>query len=114
MTAAVVVGCCACTPIDQPIVDAIAPAAASPGANVTIRGSQFCTGTFTTDGACESLPPGAVDFSLRPPIARAQIVTWRNDAITVIVPSQLPVGSTSVYVTVDGRTSNAIDFEVLP
>ena len=93
---------------------AVEPAAAGRGAAVTLTGLDLCGGTATAAGACDPLPSGAVDFGLSPPIARAAVVRWADAAITVTVPTPVAIGATSVYVTVDGRTSNALDFEVLP
>jgi len=111
---AVAVGASACAPVDGPRLDAIAPAAARRGAMVTLTGRDLCGGTATAAGACEPLPSGAVDFGLAPPMVRAAIGSWADATITVTVPSPVADGPTSVYVTVDGRTSNALAFEVLP
>lgn len=104
----------ACAPIDGPRLDAIDPAAARRGATVTVTGRDLCGGTPTSTGACDPLPSGAVDFGLSSPMVRAPVVRWADESITVTVPSMVAIGGTSVYVTVDGRTSNALDFEVLP
>jgi hypothetical protein len=104
----------ACAPVDGPRLDGIDPAAARRGATVTLTGRDLCGGTATARGACEPLPSGAVDFGLSRPMVRAAVVRWADAAITVTVPSPVAIGATSVYVTVDGRSSNALDFEVLP
>lgn len=104
----------ACAPADGPRLDGIAPAAARRGAPVTLTGRDLCGGTATGTGACEPLPSGAVDFGLSPPMVRAIVRSWDDAQISVTVPAQVADGATSVYVTVDGRTSNALDFEVLP
>ncbi|MBL8624917.1 MAG: hypothetical protein JNK64_26650 [Myxococcales bacterium] len=104
----------ACAPVDGPRLDGLDPAAARRGATVTLTGRDLCGGTATATGACDPLPSGAVDFGLSPPMVRAPVRSWADAEIRVTVPSQVAAGATSVYVTVDGRTSNALDFEVLP
>jgi len=47
-------------------------------------------------------------------VKRAVVVTWDATAIHVVVPQTVDVGSTEIVVTVNDRTSNALDFEVLP
>ena len=112
---AVVLGIGACAPAEGPAVDGVTPGAAARGQTVRLDGAGFCGGFAATgDGRCEALPSGAVDFGLEPPIARAAVVSWRSDAISVEVPAAVDIGATTVYVTVDGRSSNGVSFEVLP
>lgn len=101
----------ACAAEDGPRLDAIAPVGGARGAMVTLTGAGLCG---PDNPGCARLPSGAVDFGLTPPIARAAIVTWADDAIAVRVPAAVDNGATTVYVTVDGRSSNGIAFEVLP
>lgn len=104
----------ACAPTDGPSLATIAPAAARPGARVTVTGARLCGGTAAADGTCARLPSGGIDFSLTPPMYRAAVVSWSDQRVVVTVPATVAIGPTSVYATVDGRTSNALDFEVLP
>jgi hypothetical protein len=105
----------ACTPVDGPTVDRIEPARATRGTMVTVHGQRFCgEGRATGDGSCAALPPGAVDFGLELPMARALVLAWSDVAISVEVPDAARVGATDVIVTVDGRSSNGGTFEVLP
>lgn len=104
----------ACAPIDGPRLTSIEPAAGRRGTTVTLVGTDLCGGTATAAGDCAPLPSGAVDFGLSPPMVRAVIRSWADAQITATVPAPVADGATSVYVTVDGRTSNALDFEVLP
>ncbi len=103
-----------CAPLDGPRVDDLEPGAAARGASVVLYGAGFCGGGASVDGRCEPLPSGAVDFGLSPPIARAELRSWRDGAIDVLVPASVDIGATTVYVTVDGRSSNGVSFEVLP
>jgi hypothetical protein len=66
---------------------------------------------------CDPLPSGAVDFGLAIRRSCAPLVggCGRPTSITVEVPTtQVAIGATIVYVTVDGRSSNGLHFEVLP
>ena len=42
------------------------------------------------------------------------VASWGDGAIRVTVPDAAAVGATDVLVTVDGRSSNAVSFTVLP
>lgn len=104
-----------CDATPGPTIDAVAPVAAARGADVVLSGAGFCgAGAVDAAGACVELPSGAVDVGLRAPIVRAPIVAWGAETIVATVPTQAALGATVIYVTVDGRSSNAVDFEVLP
>lgn len=108
-------GLAACTPAVGPAVDRVEPAAAARGAMVTVYGEDFCgDGRAAGDGSCTTLPPGSVTFGLALPTARAVVSAWSDGAIRVTVPDAARTGETEVMVTVDGRTSNAASFVVLP
>ena len=105
----------ACTGGGGPAIDRLEPASAARGATVTVRGSGFCgPDRAADDGACTSLPSGAVDLGLEPPMTRAPILAWSDAAITLQVPATAPLGPTALIVTVDGRSSNAATLEVMP
>jgi hypothetical protein len=106
----------ACAPSAGPVLDEVTPAAARGGVHVTLTGTGLCPDAVAgADGNCDPLPSGAVDFGLDPPIVRGLVVAWRPTSITVEVPTtQVAIGATIVYVTVDGRSSNGLHFEVLP
>lgn len=105
----------ACQPGNGPTIDRVEPAQATRGTMVTVYGERFCgEGRAAGDGTCTSLPPGAVDFGLELPMARALVASWTETAIDVTVPDAAMVGATDVIVTVDGRSSNGGAFEVLP
>jgi hypothetical protein len=104
-----------CDAAPGPTVDAVAPVAAARGADVVLTGAGFCgAGAITAARTCVDLPSGAVDVGLRAPIVRAPVRSWGAETIVVTVPTQAALGATAIYVTVDGRSSNAVDFEVLP
>lgn len=108
-------GLAACAPAVGPSVDRVEPSQAAHGATVTVYGEDFCgDGRAAGDGTCTTLPPGGVTFGLELPAARAEVVSWDDGTIRVTVPDAAPAGATDIVVTVDGRSSNAADFTVLP
>jgi hypothetical protein len=112
---AAAVALAACQPGNGPTIDRVTPAQATRGTMVTVHGEGFCgEGRAAGDGSCTTLPPGAVDFGLELPMARALVLSWTEAAIEVTVPAAAQVGETDVIVTVDGRSSNGGAFEVLP
>ncbi len=112
---AAALGLAACQPGSGPTIDRVEPVQAARGATVTVRGEGFCgEGRSVGDGSCEPLPPGSVDVGLELPMARALVQSWGEQSITVTVPDAARLGETVVIVTVDGRSSNGGDFEVLP
>jgi hypothetical protein len=109
---AVGAGACEAT---GPHVDGVEPGRGARGATVVVRGAGFCgEGRAQAGGGCDPLPPGSVVFGLDLPAARGRIERWADDEIAVTVPAAAAVGPTVVVVTVDGRSSNGGDFEVLP
>jgi len=104
-----------CTGAGGPAIDRLEPATAARGAIVVVRGADFCgPDRATATGECASRPSGAVDLGLSPPMMRAPILAWSDEAISVQVPSAAPLGPTAVIVTVDGRSSNAATLEIKP
>ena len=99
-----------------PRIDQLAPPAAAIGARLDILGVGFCGAALPADGgaSCSPPPTGFVTFGTREGLdpSRAQVMAWGDERITVTVPSGLNAGVMNVVVTVDGRQSNAADFEV--
>jgi hypothetical protein len=113
--AAAAMGLAACQPATGPTIERVEPAAAARGTRIVVMGDEFCgEGRDGGDGTCTSLPPGAVDVGLDLPMARAMVVTWGAQEIMVNVPAAAATGASEIIVTVDGRSSNAAAFEVLP
>lgn len=98
----------ACSGVDGPQLAAVTPAAAARGATVTLVGDGFCPG----DPTCAA-PVGDVSFGLEPP-AGAVITRWTATELDVLVPQSIAPGSTEIFVTIDGRSSGTLAFEVLP
>ncbi len=98
-----------------PFVDRALPDAAAPGATVEIVGERFCgdeSSAATDEGTCVVPPAGFVSFGRDANVVRATIVEWKEERITLTVPTSANAGATLVVVTVDGVSSNAVDFEV--
>ncbi|HEU4726601.1 MAG TPA: IPT/TIG domain-containing protein [Kofleriaceae bacterium] len=98
-----------CADDGGPRLDAVSPAAASRNATVTITGRRLCGAR----GDC-SRATGEVDLGLDPPMVRAIVVSYADTRAQIVIPPVAPVGSSALIVTVDERSSNALDFEVLP
>ena len=96
-----------CAGAGAPSIDQLTPATGRRGDAVVVHGDGFCVPD------CDGSPMGAVDFGLDP-LIRATALTWDATAIQVIVPQSVELGTTEVIVTVNDRSSNAVDFEVVP
>jgi hypothetical protein len=83
-------------PCLEPYIATIVPSAGKPGEQVRIRGRRF------------GRNQGEVVFS---PDIKAEIVTWKNSRIWVIVPSSAKSGPVTVSVPC-GAVSNEKDFTV--
>jgi hypothetical protein len=97
----------ACAGDHGPRLVAAMPAAAPRGAMVMLTGERLCGGDCTTAA-------GEVQIGLEPPMVRAIVVSYADTAAEVVIPPVAPIGKTALIVTVDERSSNALDFEVLP
>jgi hypothetical protein len=102
--------CCgACSDDGGPRLDAVMPAAATRNATVTITGTRLCGVSDDCTTAA-----GEVQLGLDPPMVRAIVTSYSSTAAQVVIPPIAPVGETAVFVVVNERSSNALDFEVLP
>jgi uncharacterized protein (TIGR03437 family) len=109
LTCAAVLGGCIS---DAPHIDAVAPTTAARGTMVTLTGSRFCQGAGVgTDGACAGPIAGKVDFGVDGPVA-GQVVSWTDTQVVVVVPQLAATGSSDVYMTSGGLSSNAVAIEV--
>jgi hypothetical protein len=99
----------ACADDGGPRLDAVVPVAAMRGELVTITGRRLCGAS----GDCRRVS-GAVLLGLAFPSVRAGVVSHDDTAIAIEIPGVAPVGPTELVVTIDERSSNALDFEVLP
>jgi hypothetical protein len=99
----------ACADDGGPRLAAVTPAAARRDAMVMVTGSRLCGAR----GDCV-VAAGEVALGRNPPMLRAVVVDYSDTAARIVVPSLAPIGKTVVIAIVDERSSNALDFEVLP
>ena len=99
----------ACTDDAGPRLATVEPAAARHDAMVVLGGSRLCG----PEGDCATAA-GEVALGRNPPMVRAVVVDYSDTEARIVVPSLAPIGKTVVIAIVDERSSNAIDFEVLP
>ena len=79
---------------------------------VTLTGERFCQGAGVgSDGGCAGPIAGKVDFGVDGPV-QGQVVSWTDTKVVVVVPSQAATGSSDVYLTSGGLSSNAVAIEV--
>jgi len=95
-----------CTEATGPRLTAVTPAAAPPGARVTITGEGLC------DGDCATAA-GKIQIGLDLPTTLASVIEYEDRRAVVELPTSTPVGATEILVTVNVHISNPIAFEVL-
>jgi hypothetical protein len=103
------VACAGCADDGGPRLDQVSPAAARRNTMVTLVGRRLCGAR----GDC-ARAGGAVDLGLDPPMVRAIVVSYDDTGAQIVIPPVAPVGASALIVTVGERSSNALDFEVLP
>jgi plastocyanin len=86
------------TVISPPVINTITPSSGLPGATVTISGSNFDS----------SRGSNTVTFN---GVAATSYSSWSDSEIVCEVPSG--AGSGNVVVTVDGKNSNGVNFDLL-
>lgn len=96
-------------PVGGPRLEAVTPAAARRGEQVAIHGRRLCG----VQGDC-TRTTGEIQLGIEPPMVRAAVVSYADTLAEIAIPSVAPGGGTVLIVTVDERSSNALDFEVLP
>ena len=99
----------ACSDDAGPRLDAVTPAAAGRDATVEITGRRLCG-----SGAACATAAGEVQIGIDPPTVRAVVVSYSDTSAQIVIPSVTPIGDTVLVVTVNERSSNALEFEVLP
>jgi len=98
-----------CADDGGPRLAAVVPEAAPRSAMVTVTGRRLCG----AGGDCATAG-GEVLLGSDPPMVRAIVVSYADAAAQIVIPPVAPVGRTVLIVTVNERSSNALDFEVLP
>lgn len=91
-----------------PRLDSVSPASAPHGAMVTVEGRRLCG----EPSNCETAA-GELQVGLELPALKANVLEYSETRAVIVVPDLAPAGRTVLIVTVNERTSNALDFEVL-
>ncbi len=99
----------ACTDADGPLLETVTPSAAARNTMVTLTGQRLCG---PHDDCARAA--GEVLLGLSLPQVQANVITYATTTAQVMIPPIAPTGSTHLLVTVDGHTSNALAFVVLP
>jgi hypothetical protein len=98
----------ACAAEHGPQLSSVMPPAARGGETVTITGKQLCDGNCAAAG-------GSIVIGYDTPVERARsTLEYADTTAKVRIPTIAPAGETVLIVTVNERSSNALDFEVLP
>jgi len=108
------IGCAfaGCEPGNAPHLSSVSPTTVTHGQTVTLTGERLCQKAgVNTDGTCAGAIPGTVDFSVDGPV-RADVTTWTDTQVVLTVPVHAPDGSTEIYLTSSGVSSNALDITV--
>ncbi len=106
--AALAIELAGCTDDSGPQLTAVTPAAAPPGARVTVEGKRLCG----EPPNCETAA-GEIQIGLSFPPTLATVIEYEADHAVIEIPSVTETGPTEIVVTVNERVSNAIAFEVL-
>ena len=109
MKAVVLVVIGACTADDGgPSLTDVTPASAAAGASVALTGERFCG----TRADCVGVA-AKVELGIDAPIVVAPVLAYAATSATIQVPMLAAAGATELVLTVDGRSSNALPFEVI-
>ncbi|NVB79302.1 MAG: hypothetical protein HOV81_12975 [Kofleriaceae bacterium] len=99
----------ACADDGGPRLDEVTPSSARVGTSVQIVGRRLCGAQASCLGVAAK-----VEIGLEPPIAEAMVFAYSDTVATIQIPATAMPGKTALVLTVDGRSSNSLDFEVLP
>ncbi|MCE9577564.1 MAG: hypothetical protein K8W52_30725 [Deltaproteobacteria bacterium] len=95
-----------------PQIDAASPTTVARGATVTLTGLRFCQDAgVAADGSCAGPVTGTVDIDVDAPI-RAETTAWSDTEIKATIPTMAALGSTDIYLTSSGRSSNAVEITI--
>jgi len=91
-----------------PKLASASPASAAHGASVIVTGEHLCLSR-----PCEQTG-GTLQLGLAVPSVQAIVTDASDTRWAFVVPAAVPSGDTEIVITVNGRSSNALSFEVLP
>jgi hypothetical protein len=92
-----------------PHLDSATPASAHANDIVALTGRHLCG----SNADCATAG-GSVAIGLSPPTVQAIIVSYMDTTAQIQVPAVAPIGKTDLVLTVNGQSSNALAFDVLP
>jgi hypothetical protein len=98
-----------CAQTTGPHLSSAMPQPAAHGQVVTITGERMCDGNCMT-AAGEFAIGGEADT----PAVQLPVVAFADSSAQVSIPDFAPSGTTSIILSVNGSSSNALAFEVLP
>ena len=98
-----------CSDDSGPRLDSATLTSAARNGVVALAGRRLCG----PKGDCANAG-GEIQLGIDPPVVRANIVSYSDTGAQIVIPAVAPVGTTVLIVTVNERSSNALDFEVLP
>ena len=91
-----------CASSNGPHLTSVTPTQAPYGTTVTIAGERLCEGDCMTAG-------GEITFG----DARASLVSLTDSSANVVVPGGAVIGKTTIVLTVNNTSSNALAFTVV-
>ena len=98
-----------CADDGGPRLTSITPVSPHQGDPVELAGTRFCG----AHGDCTNIA-ATVMLGDSAPFFDAPAVMWSATLADVDIPLDAPVGKTSLVMTVDDRSSNALEVEILP
>jgi hypothetical protein len=102
----------ACGDANAPHLDSVSPSTVAIGQNFTLHGERFCQQAgVNSDGTCMTAVSGEVDLAVDQP-TQCPIVSWTDTTVVASVPPHPPTGSSEVFLTSSGESSNALDIVV--
>ena len=95
-----------------PQIDVADPTTVARGATVTLTGVRFCQDAgVAADGSCAGPVTGTVDIDVDAPI-RVETTAWSDTQIKATIPTLAALGTTDIYLTSSGRSSNAVEITI--
>lgn len=104
-----VLAAASCADDGGPRLDSVTPSAAARNAMVTVSGQRLCGATSDCTHA-----GGEIVLGVSLPQVHTNVISYDDDNAVIVIPAVAAVGATHLIATVDGRSSNALPFEVLP
>ncbi len=98
-----------CVDDQGPRLSSVSPSVAGHGAQVVVSGSRLCGSPADCEHAV-----GEIFIGLDASMVKVSVLEFGDTSAMIRIPDIAPAGTTQLVATVNERSSNAIDFEVLP